>query len=353
MIVTAEILLPAAAFDATLAFFMSELQFRVEQISPADSPVTAALSGHGLRVRLDKHAGGAPGTLRIAVPANEVKPAITAPNGTRIEFVDADPPVAIPELRPELVVTRFAKDAAWHSGRAGLQYRDLIPSRLGGRFIASHIRITEGGPVPDYTHFHKIRVQMIHCVNGWIRVAYEDQGDAFVMQAGDCVLQPPRIRHRVMEASAGAAVVEIACPAEHETRADWSMPLPRPVGDLQRRYGGQLFVRHEAAKTPWSSWRVPGFEARDLGIGAATEGLAGARVLRAKGATAIPAATHDAEFQFFFLQQGRATLQCEGDHALQAGDACVIPAGKRFGFNAASPDLELLEVTLPALPAYR
>ena len=352
MIVTAEIVLPAAPFDATLAFFMDELKFRVEQISPADGPVTAALSGHGVRIRLEKSAAGSPGVLRLAVPASEVRPVVTAPNGTRIEFVDADPPVVIPDLKPELVVTRFAKDAAWHSGRAGLQYRDLIPSRLGGRFIASHIRITEGGPVPDYTHFHKIRFQLIHCVNGWIRVTYEDQGEPFVMQAGDCVLQPPRIRHRVMEASAGAAVVEIACPAEHETRADWSLPLPQPVGDLQRRYGGQRFVRHEAAKTPWTPWRVAGVESRDLGIGAATDGLAGARVLRAKGVTSIPASTHDAEFQFFFLQQGSATLQCEGAHALQAGDACVIPAGRSFGFEAASADLELLEVTLPARPAY-
>ena len=35
-------------------------------------------------------------------------------------------------------------------------YRDLIPSRLGGRYIASHITIAEGGPVADWVHFHRI-----------------------------------------------------------------------------------------------------------------------------------------------------------------------------------------------------
>ena len=345
-VVTAEVVLPGEPFDPTLAFFTDTLGFRVEQISPADGPVAAAISGHGLRLRLDREHAGPAGVVRIAVPGSRVRPALTAPNGTRVEFVDADPPIVIPDLVPERVVTRFAKDAAWNAGRAGLQYRDLIPSRLGGRFIASHIRLTQGGPVPDYTHFHKVRCQLIYCVQGWIRVAYEDQGEPFLMQAGDCVLQPPRIRHRVLEAAAGAAVVEVACPAEHSTHADWSMPLPRPQGDLQRRYGGQRFVRHVAANAQWKPWRT-GFETRDLGIAAATDGLAGARVVRTNGATTLPAARHAGEFLFLFLERGRATLECEGTEALQAGDACTIPAGLDYGFEACSPDFSFLEVTLP------
>ena len=46
-----------------------------------------------------------------------------------------------------------------------MRYRDLIP-RLGGRFIASHILIDQGGPVSDYVHFHSVRFQMIYCHNG-------------------------------------------------------------------------------------------------------------------------------------------------------------------------------------------
>ena len=129
-----------------------------------------------------------------------------------------------------------------------MQYRDLIPSRLGGRFIASHIRIPDGGPVPDYVHFHHIRFQMIYCKAGWARLVYEDQGEPFLFHAGDCVLQPPEIRHRVLEASDGLEVIEIGCPAVHETFADHAMTLPTPHLLPERDFGGQRFVRHVAAK---------------------------------------------------------------------------------------------------------
>ena len=84
-----------------------------------------------------------------------------------------------------------------------MRYRDLVPGRLGGRYIASHIEIPDGGTVPDYVHFHDVVFQMIFCAAGWVRVVYEDQGEPFVLHAGDCVLQPPLIRHRVLEASPG------------------------------------------------------------------------------------------------------------------------------------------------------
>src|SRR6185436_13024852 len=110
--------------------------------------------------------------------------------------------------------------APWTRGRAGMRYRDLIPGRQGGRFIASHIAIPEGGPVADYVHHHFVRVQLIYCHRGWVRVVYEDQGAPFMLEAGDCVLQPPGIRHRVLESSVGLEVIEIGSPAVHETFAD-------------------------------------------------------------------------------------------------------------------------------------
>jgi len=56
---------------------------------------------------------------------------------------------------PSFVVTRDDPQAC-ASGAPALQYRDLIPDRQGGRFIASHIRIPEAAR-PDYVHFHDIR----------------------------------------------------------------------------------------------------------------------------------------------------------------------------------------------------
>ena len=130
----------------------------------------------------------------------------------------------------------------WITGRAGMEYRDLIPDRVGGKVIASNIRLLEDGPVADYVHYHKIEFQMIYCLKGRIEVVYEDQGPPFWLEAGDCVVQPPEIRHRVLFAEGGAEVLEVTMPAEHETWADHEMTLPNDKIDKGRRFNGQLFV---------------------------------------------------------------------------------------------------------------
>ena len=58
--------------------------------------------------------------------------------------------------------------------------------------------------------------------------------------------------------------------------------LTLPTSDLRpdRDFGGQRFVHHQAASADWQPAWLPGFEARDTGISAATQGLAGVRVLR-------------------------------------------------------------------------
>jgi quercetin dioxygenase-like cupin family protein len=119
-----------------------------------------------------------------------------------------------------------------------MEYRDLIPGRLGGRVAASHIRLPEGGVVPDYVHYHKIGFQMIYCWRGKVKVVYEDFGDPFWLEPGDCVLQPPEIRHRVLENAAGTEVIELSSPAVHETWADHETDLP-----LRRGESGQELSR--------------------------------------------------------------------------------------------------------------
>jgi mannose-6-phosphate isomerase-like protein (cupin superfamily) len=347
----AQVLLPCRDLAVTLAFFTDRLGFKVNLIFPADSPHTAVVSGHGLTLRLETGTPTAPITLRLlcdlaALPAGTPH-VLTSPDGTRIELVEARLPVEVPEGTQEFVLSRMGGD--WGIGRAGMQYRDLIPSRLGGRFIASHIRIPVGGPVPDYVHFHRIRFQMIYCKAGWARLVYEDQGEPFLFHAGDCVLQPPEIRHRVLEASDGLEVVEIGCPALHETFADHAMTLPTPHLLPERDFGGQRFVRHIAAKAQWLPWRAKGFEMRDTGIGDATDGLAGARVVQARAHTEAKFGAHGGEFLFFFVLAGDVALdvQGHGQHRLKPNDSCVIPAGDGYALEA-SAGSELLEVTLPA-----
>jgi quercetin dioxygenase-like cupin family protein len=352
-IVAAQVVLPCSNLDETLAFFTGTLGFRVESLAPADSPSVAVISGHGVRIRLQPMPQAAPGVVQLlchdpaAVGGGRLE--WVAPNGTRVELIAADPPAALPALRPSLVVSRRS-EARWKVGRVGMRYRDLVPDRQGGRFIASHIHVPDGGPVPDYVHFHKVRFQLIYCYRGWVRVVYEDQGPPFVMAAGDCVLQPPRIRHRVLECSAGLEVIEMTCPADHETVADHAMALPTEAHRPEREFEGQPFVHHRASAAVWQPWRLEGFEARDLGIASATSGLAGACVVRrSAGPSPWPPQSHGWELLLTFVLQGGLTLRCEGrEQRLGVGDCFVIPAASAYALSDCSPDAELLEVCSPA-----
>ena len=342
--------------EPTLSFLTERLGFRLDSIFPADDPRTAILSGHGLCIRLERGAQGGVGVIDLlcATPPASQERSVTAPNGVQFRLLAADPPLRLPPAQQELVLTRApsaADSSGWGLGRAGLRYRDLLPQRHGGAFIASHIRVLDGGPVPDYVHFHKLRFQIIFARRGWVRVVYEDQGPPFVMQAGDCVLQAPEIRHRVLESSQGAEVVEICAPAEHITMADHALALPTAHTRPERIFNGQRFVWHRAEQAVWTPWRMDGFEMRDTGIGAASAGIGGVRVLRPLAGTTPDAKTqrHDTEFCYYFVLSGSVAVQADGQ-SLQLGsdDGLAIPGGMAYSLLHPSADLELLEVTLPA-----
>ena len=350
---SAQVIVPCSDLRETMDFFVDRLGFRVDRIFPADAPSTAVISGYGVTLRLEPSKAPLP-ALRLlcdlcALPKGTPHE-LVAPNGMRIELVEANPPIEVPEGTQEFVVSRLGGADAWGAGRAGMQYRDLIPGRLNGRFVASHIRIPAGGEVPDYVHYHRVRFQMIFCKAGWVRVVYEDQGPPFVMHAGDCVLQPPEIRHRVLEASAGLEVIEIGCPAIHETFADHHLPLPNDKLDPDRNFGGQRFVLHVAGTAGWQSSRITGFDSRDTGIATATNGLAGVRVLRVQDKQAGGTIEHVGEFLFFFVLKGELGLRNAnlGWHELRENESCVIPAGARVELTGKS-GVEVLEVTLPAI----
>ncbi len=358
-----QVVLRCASLADSVRFLTSELGFKVRMIMPAEDPTVAVLSAPDCVLRLEQIGPGAerpaPVKLRIlcdleTLPTGAPR-ALEGPDRLSVEIAALHPPVIVPESTQEFVLTRRGAVSDWHAGRADMLYRDLIPSRLGGRFTASHILIPNCGPVPDYVHYHRVRFQMIFCKNGWVRVCYEDQGDPITLKAGDCVLQPPEIRHRVLESSEGLEVIEISCPAAHETWSDPSMTLPTGTKAPEREFNGQRFVCHVASKASWKASRFHGFEQRDMGIGAATNGLAGARVLRsAAGAVvdrrgAAPRNAHAGEFAFYFVLSGATVLESSalGAHDLSPGDSCVLPAGADFAIRA-TEGLELLEVTLPA-----
>ncbi len=226
-------------------------------------------------------------------------------------------------------------------------YRDLIPNRLGGAMIASHIRVPDG-KVPDMVHFHKVGFQLIFCIKGWVDVLYEDQGDTRRLYAGDCFIQPPQIRHRVLESGDGIEVIEIGVPAEHVTEIDHEMELPTPNFRPDREWDGQRFVHNIGKDAPFAPFRIPGFEARDTTIAANTRGVASVMVARPAGPPA-PWTRHHGDIVFTFVMSGAMTLEGEGKdpYRLAPGDAFVIPPGMQTRYADPTDDLQLLEVTLP------
>ena len=354
----AAVRLPTRDLEADLQFFGDRLGFRLEAIYPADRPEVAILSGFGVRIQLQSGASGAPATLCLLHDGSEAlaegESELIAPNGTRIELRRLGPPAWTgrgPVAR-SLLVHKLEGDDSWQIGRAGMQYRDLIGDRLGGAIVASHIRIPGGGPVADMVHFHAVRFQLIHCYRGWVKVVYEDQGPAFELVAGSCILQPPGIRHQVLEASRDLEVIELAVPAAHLTTIDHQLVLPSDRAAPERTFGGQRFCHHRADNAVWQAWRLAGFEARDTGIGAATGQAAGVHVIRRSsgGPSGDPGLTcHDADALFTFVLAGYMTLQAPGraTHELAPGDAFVVPAAMPTGYRDCSPDLELLEVSWP------
>ncbi len=350
--ILAEMRLPTQELRDDIPFYTKTLGMRLDMIYPADDPQTAVFSGHGLRVRIERGAAEPPGTIRILSNTPDAfaggQRQLTAPNGTRIEIADLNPPMEMPETVHSFVVRRLADQAPWIIGRAGMHYRDLIPDRLGGSIIASHIRIPDGGPVPDMVHFHRVGFQLIFCINGWVDVVYEDQGPKMRLTAGDCFIQPPEIRHRVLEASDNVEVIEIGVPAEHVTEIDHEMELPTPHLRPDREWQGQRFVYNRAAGAEWRPFRVPGFVSRETTIGENTKGVADVQVVR-RGDGAPAWASHDTDILFSFVMAGTVTLQGEGrdPHALTEGDAFVIPPAMKTCLSDASDDFEMLEVSLP------
>jgi len=350
--IEAEVRLPTQELRDDIPFFTKVLKMQMDMIYPADDPSVAVFSGHGLRLRVDKSAKEHPGTIRILTDEPEAfaggQTRLTAPNGTKIEIEPIRAPLRMPPTAHSFVVRKLADQAPWVIGRAGMHYRDLIPDRLGGSIIASHIRIPDGGPVPDMVHYHTVGFQLIFCYRGWVDLVYEDQGEPFRLYAGNCVIQPPEIRHRVLFASDNIEVIEIGVPAEHMTTIDHEMTLPNGPANPERQFQGQRFVHHKADEAQWAPFRIPGFQSRDTTIARNTQNVASVHVVRPDAGETVWS-RHDSDILFSFVMEGAMTLEGEGraPFALEAGDAFVIPPHMPVRYAAPSEDLELLEVSLP------
>ncbi|MEI7506149.1 MAG: cupin domain-containing protein [Actinomycetes bacterium] len=338
-------------FASNLTFFTDSLGFRVETIHPADGPTHASIIGHGCRLYLEV-GGEEPMHIRLTVNPTSTLAGkqLKAPNGSVVECVVVQPGMSVEPLISSLVINHEDADGSAHVGRAGMLYRDLVPGRQGGAIIASLIRIAEGGPVPDYVHFHEVLFQLIFCRSGWVKVVYEDQGEPFFLHAGDCVIQPPTIRHRVLESGDNLEVIEIGYPAEHLTNADPTTTLPNAEVDPDRVWEGQSFIRHIASDAKWQQLST-GVESTDTGIFSATQGLTDVKVIKADSKSIWKQTTvQSLTFELLFVLDGGAHVSTshDGEHILANGSSLVIPPGNSYTVNHVNQS-QILKLSLHAL----
>ena len=103
--------------------------------------------------------------------------------------------------------------------RSYAKYRDLgFAAATQGLAHAQVIRLI--GPCDpaevSKLHFHDLDFQMVYVLKGWVKTYMEGQGET-VMQQGSAWIQPPRIKHLIMDYSDDVELLEVVLPAEFKT----------------------------------------------------------------------------------------------------------------------------------------
>ena len=99
------------------------------------------------------------------------------------------------------------------------KYRDLGISKATNGMVQAHVIRFVPPSRPEEVakrHYHDVDFQMVYVLKGWLRSEFEGEG-AVLLRAGACWIQPPRIKHTVLEYSDDCEVLEIIMPAEFET----------------------------------------------------------------------------------------------------------------------------------------
>ncbi|MGA8615422.1 MAG: cupin domain-containing protein [Xanthobacteraceae bacterium] len=122
--------------------------------------------------------------------------------------------------RRQTFVANHLNPSAFEGGlRSYAKYRDLdIVSATGGLARAHVIKMIPpcDPTVVSKRHYHDVEFQMIYVLKGWIKGEYEGAG-VVTMREGSCWLQPPRIKHSVLDYSDDCELLEIIMPADFET----------------------------------------------------------------------------------------------------------------------------------------
>jgi len=103
--------------------------------------------------------------------------------------------------------------------RPNAKYRDLGMSKATNGMVQAHvIRMIPPCDLKEVSkrHYHDVDLQMVYVLRRWIKSEFEGEGEV-TMREGSCWLQPPRIKHRVLDYSDDCELLEIILPANFET----------------------------------------------------------------------------------------------------------------------------------------
>ena len=103
--------------------------------------------------------------------------------------------------------------------RTYAKYRDLGIAAATRGLARAHVIRMVPPCIPEEVsklHYHDVDLQLIYVLKGWMKSEFEGHG-AITMREGSCWLQPPKIKHKVLDYSDDAEVLEIVLPADFET----------------------------------------------------------------------------------------------------------------------------------------
>jgi hypothetical protein len=122
-------------------------------------------------------------------------------------------------MPPQRFTFSHSATSSFESGlRSYASYRDLgFAKATSGAAVAHVIRFHP--PCTDEVrvwHTHDVEFQMVYVLKGWI-ITEMDGHTPEKMIAGSSWMQPPKIRHRVVDYSDDCEVLEVVLPANFET----------------------------------------------------------------------------------------------------------------------------------------
>ena len=128
-------------------------------------------------------------------------------------------PAVSPRRKQTFTVSHHREQDFDRGLRRYAHYRDLGTAKATNGMVQAHVIRFVPPCRPEEVsklHYHDVEFQMVYVLKGWVKTELEGQGP-HVMRPGSAWIQPPRIKHKVLDYSDDAEVLEIVLPADFET----------------------------------------------------------------------------------------------------------------------------------------